>query len=112
MKKILVVLGVALLLLIILFEIHIDFQFSMPHEIEVADPEQETQYQACVDERDAEIHKVAFGTIDNPDVQREYLSTHKDIAKAECRLAYPERKITEQQPFRLKVVELEFRFSD
>jgi hypothetical protein len=109
MKKLLVVFFVMTLLLLVLFRVEFDFQFSMPEDIEVPDAGQEALYQQCVDERDAEIHRVVFGTIDNPDVQREILSTQKDIAKAECRREYPERMTTERRPFRLKLIDLQFR---
>ena len=110
MKKALFIVVAALLLLLIFFEVSIDFQFSMPQEVEVVDTVQEAQYQACVDGRDAEIHEIAFSTIDNPDVQREFLSTHKDKAKVACRLEYPERTTTAMQSFRFRLVELEYRF--
>jgi len=110
MKKALSIGTAALCLLLILFDVTVDFQFSMPQEVEIADATQEARYQACVDERDAEIHQIAFSTIDNPDVQREYLSTHKDKAKAACRLEHPEQMTTEMQSFRFKLLELKYRF--
>lgn len=110
MKKVLLIGAAALCLLLILFEVTVDFQFSMPREVAIVDDAQENQYQACVDERDAEIHRIAFSTIDNPDVQREYLSTHKDKAKEACRLEYPEQLTTAMQPFRFKLLAFEYRF--
>lgn len=50
---------------------------------------QQIRYEECVAERDHEIHKKTFATIDNPDVQREVLATQKEIAKRECRRMFP-----------------------
>lgn len=110
MKNVIKIGFAALCLLLVLFDVTVDLQFSTPREVEIVDVAQEAQYHACVDERDAEIHRIAFGTIDNPDVQREYLSTHKDKAKAACRLEYPEQMTTEMQSFQFKLLKFEYRF--
>lgn len=110
MKKVLIIGVAALCLLLILYDVSVDFQFSMPQDVQVVDAAWEAQYQACVDERDVEIHEIAFSTIDNPDVQREFLSTHKDKAKAECRLEYPERMTIVAQPFKFSLLAFEYRF--
>jgi hypothetical protein len=106
MKNLAVVLAVALLLLFLFFEVRFDFQVSMPREIVELDSEQENRYIRCVEERDAEIHRIAFATIDNPDVQREYLATQKDEAKLVCRSEFPMKKNTKKQSFRVKLVDL------
>jgi hypothetical protein len=110
MRKVLLSGAAALCLLLIFVDVSIDFRFSMPQDVQVVDAAREAQYQACVDERDAQIHEIAFGTIDNPDVQREFLSTHKDQAKAECRLEYPARMTIVAQPFQLRLLAFEYRF--
>lgn len=110
MKNLAVVLAVALLLLFLFFEVRFDFQVSMPREIVELDSEQENRYIRCVEERDAEIHRIAFATIDNPDVQREYLATQKDEAKLVCRSEFPMKKNTKKQSFRVKLVDLKYRY--
>jgi len=81
--------GVGALICIVLLKISHDIKSSPGTETGALDSEQEKRFQACVAERDREIHRRVFSTIDNPDVQREYLSTQKEIAIGECRLKYP-----------------------
>ena len=78
--------GVAALICIVLLKISNDVKSSPGAPAS----EQEKRFQTCVAERDREIHRRVFSTIDNPDVQREYLSTQKEIAIGECRLQYPQ----------------------
>lgn len=111
MKKIAVLPAIILLIVLLLFDVRLDFQFSMPREVVELDAAVETRYTQCVELRDKEIHRVVFATIDNPDVQREYLATQKDKAKAECRSKFPAHEITVQQPFRFKLLELKFRYA-
>jgi hypothetical protein len=111
MKKIMLILVGTLLIVFLLFEVRIDFQFALPAEVAGRDDEQERRYEQCVESRDREIHRVAFGTIDNPDVQREYLSTHKDRAKIDCRREFPVVENVTHEPFRFKLLELRYRFA-
>lgn len=110
MKNVAAVLAVALLLLFLFFEVRFDFQISMPREIVELDAEQEARYLRCVEERDADIHRTAFATIDNPDVQKEYLAAQKVEAQLVCRVDFPAIRTTSSQSFRIKVVDLEYRF--
>ncbi len=109
-KKVTFLLAAGLIVLLILFEVRVDPQFALPQTIERTDDEQEARYRACVAERDRVIHAETFAKIDNPDVQREVLSTRKDQAAKECRNAFPERTVTADEPFRFNLVDLEFRF--
>ena len=93
-----------------LFEVRVNFQFSLAGEKSELDAGQEARYAACYAERDREIHDVAFGTIDNPDVQKLYISSNRELAATECRLLFPEQRITVEQPFRFNLVDLRFRF--
>ena len=101
---------VALAALLVLFEIRVDLQFSLPGERQQEDPEQEARFAACYAERDREIHDVAFGTIDNPDVQKLYIRNNRDQAAAECRQRFPEQLVTVEEPFRFNVFDLRFRY--
>lgn len=95
---------------LILFDVEINPEFSLPREVETLDLKRESLFENCVDERDRLIHAETFGTIDNPDVQREILATEKDKAIRECRQVYPQRRITTREPFRFNVIDLTFRF--
>jgi hypothetical protein len=99
-----------ILLTIVLFEVSFDPQFALPKEADRPDAEQEAGYAACYAERDAEIHRLAFGTIDNPDVQKEFINTRRGRAAAECRVLHPEKMVTVTTPLRIKLVDLEPRY--
>lgn len=103
--------GIGMLaVLFVLFEVRLDLQFSLPGESQHLDLEQEARYAACYADHDKEIHDVAFGTIDNPDVQKLYISNNRDKAASECRLQFPERWVAVDEPFRFKLLDLQFRY--
>ncbi len=104
------VLVAALLVIVALFDIDIRPEFSLPGEQQVADPEQEQRFDACYARRDKLIHQQAFGTIDNPDVQREFISMHRDTARKACREQYPEQLNTIRTPLKINLLDLSFRF--
>lgn len=95
---------------LLVFDVSFNPQLSFAHDEQVADPAQEELYRQCYEARDAEIHARAFDTIDNPDVQREFISMHREQARADCRQLYPERSIAEHESFRFNLVDLRFRF--
>lgn len=109
-KKVLWIGIAALVVLFLLFEVRPDVQFSLPHEARHIDVDQEARYAACYAERDKEIHLIAFSTIDNPDVQKLYITNNRDQAAKECRLQFPARWTTVDEPFRFNLVDLRFRF--
>jgi hypothetical protein len=109
-KKTLWIAVAALIVFFTLFEVSINFEFSLAGEGRELDAEQEARYQACYAGRDKQIHDVAFGTIDNPDVQKLYIANNRDLAAAECREEFPEEWIVVDEPFRFNLVDLEFRF--
>ena len=100
----------AVIALLVLFEIRFRVEFSMPGESSRLDPAQEARYAACYAQRDNEIHDVAFDTIDNPDVQKLYISNNRTMAAAECRRRFPEQWTVIEEPFRFNLVDLKFRF--
>ena len=109
-KSLFVVLGALLATAVLFFEISINIEFALPGKRTVADLEQEARYEACYATRDDEIHTTAFGTIDNPDVQKEFITSNRAIAVRDCREQYPEQTMTEKTPFRFNLVDLEPRF--
>lgn len=96
--------------IVILFEVRVDFEFTPGTESEVPDPAVEDEYRRCYEERDDEIHRRAFATIDNPDVQKEFIASNRAIAARDCREQYPERLITVEEPARFGLFDLEPRF--
>ncbi len=103
----LVAVGVAVLAL---YEVDFVFDFSGSSESRIADPEVEAAYAACYAARDDEIHATAFGTIDNPDVQKEFITSSRARAAAECRALHPQSMITVEEPARFDLVDLAPRF--
>ena len=100
----------AVVALLVLFEIRFRVEFSMPGASSRLDAAQEARYAACYAQRDNEIHDVAFGTIDNPDVQKLYILNNRLRAATKCRQRFPEQWITVEQPFRFNLVDLKFRY--
>jgi hypothetical protein len=109
-KKIFWICIAALIVLFVFFDVRINFEFSPAGQRSQLDAEQEARYAACYAERDSEIHDVAFGTIDNPDVQKLYILNNRDEAATECRERFPEQWTVVEQPFRFNLVDLHFRF--
>ena len=93
---------------LVLFDV--EFEVSLPKEAVMPDPEQEARYASCYAARDEAIHDEAFGTIDNPDVQKIYISNNRALAAEECRVRFPERSVTVSEPFRFNITGVNFRF--
>ena len=100
----------AFIALFILFDVRINFELSLAGESSQLDAQQEARYMACFATRDKEIHDVAFGTIDNPDVQKLYILNNRTLAATECRQRFPEQWIAVDEPFRFNVIDLRFRY--
>jgi len=82
----------------------------MPRNVEIPDANQEYRFEGCVDQMDRLIHSKTFGNIDNPDVQREILITEKERAIRECRVLFPEKRVTINEPFHFNVIDMKYRF--
>lgn len=108
--RIVLVAGAMLVLLLAFFDVTFDPQFALPAEILTPDPAQEARFTVCFELRDAAIHERAFSTIDNPDVQREFISAERDTARAACRETFPEQLQREQTPLRVKLLDLRYRY--
>ena len=109
-KKTIGIIVVAIALVVAFYEVQLAFEFSLPGESEQNDFAQEALYKQCYESRDKQIHDTAFGTIDNPDVQKEFINTSRVLAASECRDEYPQQWITIRQPFRLNVIDLHPRY--
>jgi hypothetical protein len=108
--KLILILALASVLLFVLYEVNFIFDIVLPAETESPDPEVEMAFTSCYQLKDDQIHATAFGTIDNPDVQKEFISSSQARAAAECRAAHPERILIIEQPGRLNLVDLTPRF--
>jgi hypothetical protein len=100
----------ALIVTLACFDVTLRPQFHLAREVSRPDPAQEARYLDCISNEDSEIHHRAFDTIDNPDVQREFISMQRERAELECRGEFPEQMITMHEPFHFNVVELRSRF--
>lgn len=109
-KKTLGIFAIAIALTFIIYDVQLDPDFSLPGEFEQTDAAQEALYMQCYALRDEQIHDTAFTTIDNPDVQKEFINTSRARAASECRDAYPQQLVTVRQPFRLNLIELHARY--
>jgi len=95
-----------------LFEIRLRPEFSLPREIEKADPAQEARYQRCVDALTDEATRRAFEAADNPDVQSLMIRMQQKEAIDRCRHEYPERRISVSEPLRFNLVDVSLRFGE
>jgi len=102
--------GVVVVILLVLFDVTFPFDVAPARDTESPDPIVEAEYLSCYQEKDKEMHGVAFGTIDNPDVQKEFISTNREHIARECRLEVPEELITVQEPSRFNLIDLKPRF--
>ena len=100
----------ALIVLFVLFDVRINFEISLASQSSQLDAQQEARYVACYAARDKEIHDVAFGTIDNPDVQKLYILNNRKRAAMACRQRFSEQWISVEEPFRFNVIDLRFRY--
>lgn len=110
MKKALVIVVAALLIVLSLFEVDLNPQFALPREVQQADAAQEAMFDACVEEQDRIVHGETFAAIDNPDVQREVLARRMQEATRDCREQFPRRMATVEEPLKFNLVDLEFRY--
>ena len=97
-------------LVITLYDVRPDFVFSLPGENEHIDPAREALFAQCYELRDEQLHDTAFGTIDNPDVQKEFINTSRERAASDCRNEFPQEWVTIRQPFRLKLIDMHPRY--
>ena len=100
----------ALIVLFVFFDVRINFEFSPAGASSQLDAQQESRYATCYSARDKEIHDAAFGTIDNPDVQKLYILNNRKLAATECRQRFPEQWTAIEEPFRFNVIDLRFRY--
>ncbi|MGI9262354.1 MAG: hypothetical protein ACR2QR_09985 [Woeseiaceae bacterium] len=92
-----------ILLTTLLAGVLFEFDIAPSTTMDIVDPAVEANFVDCYQERDDEIHAKAFGTIDNPDVQKEFITANRARATAECRAEHPESLIKVEEPGRFEV---------
>jgi len=98
------------IILLVLYDVTFVLNFGGTRAVETPDPALEIQYERCYQEKDAALHAEAFGTIDNPDVQREVISAGRQRIARECRADYPQRPIRVEQQSEFNLIDLDPRF--
>lgn len=107
------IIGIALASLAVVavfFEVDWPLDVALPTEVLIRDPAVEAAYEDCYAQRDDDIHTTAFGTIDNPDVQKEFIASNRAEAAADCRRAHPVSMITVAEPGRFNLLDLTPRY--
>ena len=97
-------------LIFVFYDVDFVFDIGLPQSTRVPDPAVEEDYARCYRERDEKIHATAFGTIDNPDVQKEFISSNRERAARECRELHPEVMVTVPKPARFNLFDISPRF--
>lgn len=100
----------AAIALLALYDINLVLDFGGVRTVDAPDQAVEMQYENCFREKDEALHADAFGTIDNPDVQREVIAAGRQRIRRECRDEYPRRMIEVEQQSEFNLIDLEARF--
>lgn len=108
--KIISFVAIAIIGLFVLYDVTFVMNFGGVNEIERPDPAVEARFEQCYLERDDEMHRVAFDTIDNPDVQREYISANRARIARECRAENPTEIIRADERSAVNIIDLQPRF--
>ena len=108
--KIISFLALAGLLIIVFYEISLPLEFARMETIQIPDPDAEAAYDRCYAEKDREMHEAVFGAIDNPDVQKEMISTNRERIASDCRQLHPERMTTIERELESNLIVLMPRF--
>ena len=95
---------------VVLFDVDWILDFGQSNEYEVPAPAVEAFYENCYAIKDDAMHRQAFGTIDNPDVQREFISANRAVIAAECRAEFPQQLISVEIDTSPNLINLHPRF--
>jgi hypothetical protein len=109
-RTVIIVAVSAALLLVALFDIRFVYDVSSGSTREVPDPAVEEAFGQCFAAADEALHERAFATIDNPDVQREFITSERAAARRECRARYPEAMVVVEEPSGARLFEFSPRF--
>ena len=109
-KNFVITSAIGVLLILVLFEIDWVLDFGRSNTVEVPDPDIEASYENCFKIKDDAMHRQAFGTIDNPDVQREFISANRAKIAADCRAEFPQETLSVEGEGSLNLIDLQPRF--
>jgi hypothetical protein len=98
------------LIFIVFYEVSLPLEWAVVEHVQMPDPDTEAVYRRCYAEKDEAMHQAVFGAIDNPDVQKEMISTNRDRIASECRQRYPDKMITVERDVESNLIELKSRF--
>jgi hypothetical protein len=100
----------AVLLLVVFFDMEVKPEFAWPQETEVADPQQEARFDACVEQITDEATRQALAEADNPDVQSLMIRMRQKEALQDCRRRFPVQSTTLHEPLRINLIDIHWRF--
>lgn len=110
LKKTTIILALSAIAVLVLFDIDWVFDYGRTSGYEIPDPAIEERYENCYALEDDAMHRQAFGTIDNPDVQREFISAHRAVIAAECRAQFPQQLILVEDDASINLIDVHPRF--
>lgn len=110
LKKSAIIVALGAIAAVVLFDINWVFDLGGTHSFEAPDPAIEALYENCYATKDDAMHRQAFGTIDNPDVQREFISANRAAIAAECRAEFPQQLISIETNSTINLLDVEPRF--
>lgn len=109
-RSVAAVVVIAALMVPVLFDVSLEPQFSLPRTVQRADAAQEARYENCMSERIDEATRHALVTADNPDVQSLMIRMRQKEAIAECRSTFPQVLVESEEPLRIRLLKLRWRF--
>jgi hypothetical protein len=112
LKKVIGLALMAVIVLAICYDVTFTFDVSLARQVQSPDPVIAAKYLRCYETADETMHGFVFATVDNPDVQKEMISTSRERIARECRQQIPEQLITLQEPARFNVMDLNPRFCE
>ena len=98
------------LIFIVTFEVSMPMDFGGIVTVQAPDTAVEAEYARCYEDKDQEMHRAVFAAIDNPDVQKEMISTNRDRIASECRQRFPEIMISVERDVSSNLIDLKPRF--
>jgi hypothetical protein len=110
LKKAITIFVLGAIAVVVLFDFDWVLDCGQSNGHEVPDPAVEELYENCYAIKDDAMHRQAFGTIDNPDVQREFISANRAVIAAECRGEFLQQLISVESDTSLNLIDVHPRF--
>lgn len=84
--------------------------YSPPRTFLRPDPHQTARFEQCVTELTDTATREALDAADNPDVQTLMIRMRQKEAIGDCRKRFPERSVTVEEPLRINLIDLQWRY--